>query len=596
MSIPERIAAIRSRMEIYGIDAYLVGSSDPHQSEYVAEHWQARQWLSGFDGSAGVLLISRSAAMLWTDSRYFLQAATQLAGSGIQLMKLQVPHTPEYLDWLADNLHEGQTLGFDGQVVSLATASKIEEHLAAQGVLLEMSYDLVGEVWTERPALPQTPVYAHPTAFVGQSRAEKRSEMLGFLRRKGLDYYLVTALDEIAWLLNIRASDVAYNPLCVAYLLVKNEGAPILFAGPARIATDLTAALKAEGIALADYADIFTELYRIGEAEEVVGLDPNTTAVSIYLAAGEEQVEPLESPIPAWKARKNSLEVNHIRCAMAKDGVALLRLKRWLDAVGIPQGASEHEIAERLAYFRSLGAHYKGESFPAIVGYEGNGAIVHYHPQPESAARVASRGLLLLDSGGQYLDGTTDITRTFTLGSPTAEQKLHFTLVLQGHIDLAMARFPKGSTGVQLDILARGPLWQHCLNYGHGTGHGVGYFLNVHEGPVSISPNARATNTTLPLEAGMLLSNEPAFYQEGAYGIRTENLVLVVEEQAGWLSFETLTVFPIEQALIDETLLTTAQRQWLNQYHAQVQATLAPLLEDEAELAWLEAACQPLHA
>lgn len=594
MSIPERIAAVRSRMKIYGLDAYLVGSADPHQSEYVADHWQSRQWLSGFDGSAGTLLITATEALLWTDSRYFLQAATQLEGSGIQLMKLQVPYTPEYLEWLADNLEENQTLGFDGQVVSLATASKIDEALQPQGIRIDLSYDLLAEVWTDRPALPNTPPYEHPAEFVGKTRQEKLAEMRRFLHLKGLDYYLVTALDEIAWLLNIRAADVAYNPLCVSYLLVKSEGEHLFFVNPVRLTQEQRSRLKQDGLALADYEEVFTELFRIAETDELLGLDPDTAAAAIYLAAGQENVEPLASPIPAWKARKEEKEIAHLRRAMARDGVALLKLRRWLDAEGIPQAATEYEIAEQLAHFRSQGEYYKGESFPAIVGYRGNGAIVHYHPQEDRSARIAAAGLLLLDSGGQYLDGTTDTTRTFALGEPSETERLHFTLVLQGHIDLAMARFPKGTTGVQLDILARGPLWQHSLNYGHGTGHGVGYFLNVHEGPMGISPNPRAANTKVPLEAGMIISNEPAFYAEGAYGIRTENLVLVVEEQAGWLAFETLTIFPIEKGLIQAERLSSAQRQWLNDYHARVEASLAPLLEEAEDLAWLREACSAI--
>lgn len=597
MSIPERIAAVRSRMKIYGLDAYLLGSTDPHQSEYVAAHWQSRQWLSGFDGSAGTLIITATEACLWTDSRYFLQAETQLQGSGIRLMKLQVPHTPEYLDWLAETLKENDTLGFDGQVVSLANASKIDEALQAQGIRIDLSYDLPGEVWTDRPPLPNTPPYEHPAEFVGKTRAEKLAQMRSFLRVKGLDHYLLTALDEIAWLLNIRAADVDYNPLCVSYLLVKSEGEHLFFVGSSRLTPirdlrqEQRSRLKQEGIALADYEDVFTELYRIAGTEELLGLDPDTAAAAIYLASDQEKVEPLQSPIPAWKARKDPKEIAHLRQAMARDGIALLKLRRWLDAVGIPQAVAENEIAEQLAYFRSQGDHYKGESFPAIVGYKGNGAIVHYHPQKGSAAQISAEGLLLLDSGGQYLDGTTDTTRTFALGEPSEAERLHFTLVLQGHIDLAMARFPKGTTGVQLDILARGPLWQHGLNYGHGTGHGVGYFLNVHEGPMGISPNAKAANTKVPLEPGMIISNEPAFYQEGAYGIRTENLVLVVEEQAGWLAFETLTLFPIEKGLIQTERLSPAQRQWLNAYHARVEATLSPLLEDAEAEAWLQEAC-----
>lgn len=593
MTIPERISALRHAMEQHGIDAYLVGSADPHQSEYVATHWQSRQWLSGFDGSAGTLVVTQREARLWTDSRYFIQAETQLAGTGIELMKLNVPHTPEHLGWLADHLKPGQTLGYDGQVVSVKAAERIEKKLADIGVTINPDHDLLSDVWTDRPPLPATSPFEHPRDFLVQYRETKLKKMRDFLGDEGLDYYLVIGLDEIAWLLNVRANDVDFNPLCLSYLLVNRNGAT-WFVGSERIGTDMAEAMAAENIALAEYDDLLPELYRIGASNQPIGMDPNLASLAVYRAAGGPTIIQIDSPIAAWKAIKGPEGLAHIRTAMARDGLALLRLRRWLTQEGIAKGVDEATIADRLAAFRAEGDHYFGESFPAIVGYRGNGAIVHYRAHHGDCAKIEAEGLLLLDSGGQYFDGTTDITRTFALGSPSVEERLHFTLVLQGHIDLAMARFPVGTTGVQLDVLARLPLWQNQLNYGHGTGHGVGYFLNVHEGPMSISPNPRAAGPKVPLRPGMVISNEPGYYAAGQHGIRVENLVAVRKEKDGWLSFETLTVFPIERQLIQKELLSPRQRQWLNDYHAQVETALENLVETPEEREWLADACAPI--
>ncbi|MEM9834888.1 MAG: aminopeptidase P family protein [Bacteroidota bacterium] len=593
MTIPERIAALRAAMQQHHLDAYYVGSADPHQSEYVAEHWQSRQWLSGFDGSAGTLIVTATAAKLWTDSRYFIQAERQLAGTGIDLMKLKVPHTPEYLEWLQDQLSSGQTLGMDGRVVSVATANRIEKAMQDCDVSCNLDHDLLNDIWTDRPALPATQPFAHDPAYVGSSRTEKLDRMRAFLRQKGLAHYLVIGLDEIAWLLNIRATDVEFNPLCLSYLLLRPQGG-IWFVNPKRLSPQLKESIKSCGISLADYQDITPELLRIAATNDPLGMDTRLASVSIYYAAGGAQVIKEKSPIALWKALKNQREIDHYHQAMARDGVALLKLRRWLAESGAAARVSEVDISERLQALRAEQTHYQGDSFPAIVGYRGNGAIVHYRAQPETCASIAPDGLLLLDSGGQYLDGTTDITRTFALGKPTEAEKHHFTLVLKGMIDLSMAQFPAGTTGVQLDVLARQHLWSEQLNYGHGTGHGVGYFLNVHEGPMSLSPNPNAAGPRVALQPGMVLSNEPGYYRTGEYGIRIENLVVVVKKAPGWLGFDTLTVFPIERELIAIDLLSPAQIAWINAYHEHVLASINPLLDDPAERTWLLEACREI--
>ncbi|MEL6143409.1 MAG: M24 family metallopeptidase, partial [Bacteroidota bacterium] len=422
---------------------------------------------------------------------------------------------------------EGQVVGMDGSVMSVSIAEGLERAIQEIGGSCELRYDLLAEIWPDRPSIPSTTPYQHPLEFVGAEKTKKLGQLQHVLREEGLAHYLVIGLDEIAWLLNIRAADVAYNPLCLSYLLVQPTGA-VWFVGVHRVPDDLKALLKEAGVQLADYQDLPAELMRINATDEPIGMDTQMASVAVYQAAGGPRVQKIQSPISIWKAIKGAKEVDHYYRAMARDGVALLRLRRWLTAEAAPKGKSEAEIGDKLASFRAEQDFYHGESFPAIVGYRSNGAIVHYRAQPETCANIAPSGLLLLDSGGQYFDGTTDITRTFSLGNPSVAAKLHFTLVLKGHIDLAMAKFPKGTTGVQLDTLARRPLWEHQLNYGHGTGHGVGYFLNVHEGPMGISPNPKAGTAQVPLQAGMVLSNEPGFYQDEVFNTNTIFSCLVI--------------------------------------------------------------------
>ena len=594
MSIDHRIAALRTAMAARGLSAYVQPSSDPHQSEYVADYWQSRAWLSGFDGSAGLVIVTPDHAGLWTDSRYFLQAEEQLRNNEVELHRQRVPHAPEHRDWLAENLPEGATVGLDGRLFSAARIAALRKILNAKGIALRTDVDLIGEVWTDRPALPEAPVFAVTDEIVGTDRRTK----LGILRdRVPGAAYLLSTLDDIAWTLNLRGTDVAFNPVFYAYLLVLPDRAT-LFINKAKVSVGLKAALAADGVQLAPYRAV-EEALRALDTGLTVYYDAATLNARLVGLLKDKTTETGPNVAAQFKGIKNDTEIAHIRTAMAKDGVALTQLFCWVEtALAAGRSITEADVAEHLDACRRAQGDYYGESFPAIVGYQANGAIIHYRPHPDTAATLRPEGLLLLDSGGQYTQGTTDITRTVALGPITADQQLHFTLVLKGHIALAKAHFPQGTTGVQLDTLARQFLWQHGLNYGHGTGHGVGFFLNVHEGPQRISPNPRPASTQLPLEPGMLTSNEPGYYRDGAYGIRTENLILCTDvDYAGseqFLRHETLTLFPIDRRCILVERLSPAELDWLNGYHARVAETLLPLLADEEQKAWMRAACAPL--
>ena len=594
MTVSEKIELLRQQMAAHQLDAYLIPSSDPHQSEYLSTHWQSRAWLSGFSGSAGTLIVLAEEAGLWTDSRYFIQAEQELAGSGIILHQQLVPHAPEHIAWLRDRLQPGARIGIDGRLFSVQQARSLEKQFYAKNIQLEYTLNLVAPIWTDRPPLPEDPVYEHDITFAGQSRTEKLESIRQALGRPG-DALLCSALDDIAWALNLRGSDIDCNPLFMAYLLISPAQAT-LYLSPEKISASLKNTLEADQVILRPYEAVWGDLERLDGSTRIC-LDPSHTSIALYSRLDPERVAEAPSPIQHLKAIKNPTEIRHIRETMRKDGVALLRLFRWLES-GLEDHQTtitEYDVAQRLAAFRAEQPAYKGESFPAIVGYGPNGAIVHYRPQKESAAPIHPDGILLLDSGGQYLDGTTDITRTIALGIPTAEQKRAYTLVLKGHIALAAARFPEGTVGMQLDTLARLPLWMDGLAYGHGTGHGVGFFLSVHEGPNGFAASPTTSRGATPFRPGMLTSNEPGYYPAGKYGIRIENLLLCVEskEHPGFLQFETVSLFPIDTALVDVRLLHADELQWLNDYHQKVFDGLAPLLE-ATEVAWLKAKCHPL--
>jgi len=584
---------LRQALRAHGLDAYVIPTSDPHQSEYVAEHWKTREWISGFSGSAGIVVITQDHAGLWTDSRYFLQAENQLDGSEFVLHKQQSTGTPEHVTWLAEHLPKGSTVGIDGYLFSVGQLRHFEKHLQSKGIDIQTNVDVIAEIWKDRPALPLDPIFEYDVTYAGESRADKLNRIREKMSKQGADYHLITTLDDIAWALNIRGKDVEANPVAISYLVVGKEIA-YLFINAAKVPDEIKTNLNKDGVILKPYDAIESFLQQL---EAPILVDDRSISVRLYKAIREDQIIKGDNITLLLKAIKNSTEITHLREAMRKDGVALLRFFRWLEQESQHRTVSEFEAGRKLDEFRAAQGNYFGESFTAIVGYNANGAIVHYRPEEGSSAEIQSEGILLLDSGGQYLEGTTDITRTIALGTPTEEQKRHYTLVLKGHIALAKAKFPTGTTGVQLDTLARQFLWNQGLNFGHGVGHGVGFFLSVHEPPQGFTPSPNNQRGSTPHEPGMLTSNEPGFYKTGEYGIRIENLVLCVEAEENefgkFLQFETLTLFPIDTTLIDSSLLTQEEKNWFNDYQHRVFNELAPRLEGE-EVAWLSRKCDEI--
>lgn len=596
-SIPARLAALRERMRAHGVAAVLVPTADPHTSEYLPDHWRARAWLSGFTGSAGTLLVGREFAGLWTDSRYFSQAEQELAGSGIALCKLRVQNNPEYLDWVRDNLRAGEALAVAGDSITVGVQRQIERVLAERGATLRLDLDLVAAIWSDRPALPTAPIVEHPIAYACVARREKLERVREAMRGLGATHHLISSLDDVAWLLNLRGADVECNPVFLAHLLVERDGRASLFVDRSKLADALITALAADGIGIADYAAVTAALGALG-AQAALLHDPARIA-SAVAGAIPDTVRRIEAanPTTAFKAVKTAAELERIRATMRVDGAALARAFHRLErelAAGRP--TTELSVDALLREERSRQPGWVGESFATIAGYEANGALPHYRATPASHRALRAEGLLLIDSGGQYLGGTTDVTRVLALGATRADQRRDSTLVLKGMIALSRARFPRGASGPQLDALARAPLWAECLDYGHGTGHGVGYFLNVHEGPHGIRPPT-AGGALVALEPGMISSIEPGLYRPGRHGIRHENLVVVVAAGHGefgdFLCFETLTLCPFDRRTFDADALDPAERDWLDRYHATVRREVGPLLEG-ADLEWLERHCAPL--
>ncbi len=594
MNIKERVASLRKAMESKGLSAYIIPSSDPHQSEYVADYWKCREWISGFTGSAGSVVVTLDKAGLWTDSRYYLQGAEQMEGTGIDLFKDGLPETLSMVDWLKSELKAGETVGLDGANFSISQIKSLQNSLGAFDLDLNYDHDLFEDIWTDRTALPKEAIFEHDVKFTGQSRLERINQIR--TQMGDADGHLVTMLDDIAWTLNLRGSDVECNPVAIAYLWVGRDSC-FLFVDESKVDTALTTKLSKNKIHIQSYESIHQFLEELPKGTKVL-INPGTLNAKIYDTLTKQcEISNGKSIATNLKAIKNSTEIGHIREAMTKDAVALIRLFMWLEKEVETRGVPETEVADRLAAFRKMGADYYGESFPAIVGFKGNGAIVHYRAMPETCASVTNEGMLLLDSGGQYHNGTTDITRTIIFGEASAQQKRHFTQVLKGHIALAVQQFPEGTRGIQLDTLTRQFLWNDQLNFGHGTGHGVGYFLNVHEGPQGIGPNTAARYLE-PIKEGMFLSNEPGLYLTDEYGIRIENLVIAVEAGKGdfgkFLKFETLTLFPIEIDLMDVSILTSSEIKWLNEYHQECWEKISPLLSDENELVWLKNKCRKI--
>ena len=588
-TINNRIAALRAHIAQEQIQAFIIPSTDPHLSEYVAPHWQSREWISGFTGSAGTVVVTAKDAGLWTDSRYFLQAARQLEGTCITLYKEMLPETPNIPEFLSAHLQEGDFVGIDGKMFSAEEVEHLQKELKKSGIRIKSIADPMQLLWTDRPAMPLAPAFVYDTKYAGMSFTEKLPAVRQAMEAAGADSLLLSALDEIAWLLNIRGNDVHCNPVVVSYLLIEKDKVNY-FVQPQKVTPELAEYFSANGISVHPYEEIGDYLNSFN-AHSIL-MNPAKTNYAIYSAIRPGcLIINGASPVALLKAIRNKQEIAGIHAAMQRDGVALVKFLKWLDEA-VPAGKeTEISVDKKLHTFRAAQPLYMGESFDTIAGYKEHGAIVHYEATPETDVTLKPEGFLLLDSGAQYLDGTTDITRTIALGPLTEEEKTDYTLILKGHIALAMAVFPEGTRGAQLDVLARMPIWKERMNYLHGTGHGVGHFLNVHEGPQSI----RMNENPVALQPGMVTSNEPGVYKAGSHGIRTENLVLTVPAGEGmfgkYLKFETLTLCPICRKGIIKELLTAEEIGWLNDYHRTVYEKLSPDLNyDERE--WLKEACK----
>ncbi|MCC6724831.1 MAG: aminopeptidase P family N-terminal domain-containing protein [Saprospiraceae bacterium] len=590
MTSKEKLNSLRAAMQAQGLAAYIIPSADPHQGEYVADHWKSRAWVSGFTGSAATVVLTAGVAGLWTDSRYYIQAETQLKDSGFTLFKAGMPNVPEFLDWLRDNLPAGSRVGLDGRLFSVAQVRRMAKQFKEKKIELVANLDLIAGAWTDRPTLPQAPVFEHDVVLAGATRLEK----LAKVREKmgSADFYFISTLDDIAWLFNLRGSDVECNPVFYAFAMVGKEAA-WLFMEAAKLPEAIKQKLNDDGVLVMPYDSIEAFLKNIQEGQ-TVQIDLASINNQHQNAIKPSCIKEGDNIVAELKAIKNATEIAHLKNTMARDGAALVRIFHWLEAELPKRTVPEAEVAERLTAFRSELPNYFGDSFDAIVGYKGNGAIVHYRPEYGTCANIEANGILLLDSGGQYTDGTTDITRTIALSAPSELEKTDFTLVLKGVLGLSMACFPKGTNGIQLDTLARWPIWQHHVNFGHGVGHGVGFFLNVHEGPHGFSPLASSPRSGKALEPGTVTSNEPGIYRAGQHGIRTENLILCVEDKdtefGKFYRFETLTLFPIDLALVNKEMLSDAERNWLNAYHEECYERISPYLDAE-EKTWLRQKC-----
>lgn len=584
------LEALRDLMRSKHIDAVIIPGTDPHQSEYPSEHWKFRDYVSGFTGSNGTAVVTLDDAGLWTDSRYFLQAVDQLEGSGFTLHKENIPGEPTVLEWLGEVLDEDAVVGVDGRLFSLIEANRIEMFCAQNGFMFAPDFRAAEAIWTDRPARPMNPAFVHDEALAGEDVDSKISRVVDALDAADADGLLITALDEIAWLLNLRGSDVDYTPVVIAFAYV-GEDERVLFIDSEKVTSEVKNHLKKYGVKIKDYDDIEKFLGKISSTATVM-VDPNRVSDALGQAMICNKTY-MASPVIALKGVKNECQIAGFRQAMLYDGAAMVRMMMWLEQ-NVANGITEMDVDRRLQQERAAYASNRGDSFHMIAGYKDHGAIVHYEATDESAYTLAPEGLLLIDTGGQYLEGTTDITRTISLGNPTAAEKHDYTLILKGHLALARAVFPKGTMGVQLDVLARGPLWNEGMTYLHGTGHGVGHFLGCHEGPQSIRMEANPT----PLELGMVTSNEPGIYKTGEYGIRTENLLLCVpacsnEEWGEFYKFESLTLFPYDTTLMDMDMLSCEEVKQINDYHAMVCERLRPLLSaDEAQ--WLEQKCKSI--
>ncbi|MBA3596047.1 MAG: aminopeptidase P family protein [Methylibium sp.] len=597
-----RLERLREAMRAKGFDAVLLPSSDPHLSEYLPGHWQAREWFSGFTGSMGTLaVLADSRAALFADSRYWEQAEAELIGSGIELVKIATAQSNAHVHWLISQLASGGTVAVDGAVLGLAAAEQLSSTLAAAGIALHTGEDPLAGAWPERPALPAAALYEHLAPHAATARNAKLSRLREAMARQGATHHLISTLDDIAWLFNLRGADVEYNPVFLAHAMVERDGEAQLFVGAGKVDSALAATLAADGVRLRPYEQARPALAALPAGSTLL-IDPKrvTLALRESVAHGVHLIESI-NPTTLFKSRKNDAEAAFVREAMAHDGAAMCTFYAWFERALGHEAITELTVAQRLSAERARQPGYVGLSFPVIAGFNANGAMPHYRATEKAPAHISrqggveANGLLLIDSGAQYLGGTTDVTRVWPIGMPSAAMKRDYTLVLKGTIALSQARFPLGTPGPMLDAIARAPLWAASCEFGHGTGHGVGYFLNVHEGPQSISK--AVVTPEMAMQPGMITSVEPGLYRPGRWGVRIENLVLTVpapsDEFGEFLRFETLTLCPIDTRCIERSLLRSDEVEWLNDYHAVVRERLSPLVEGEV-LAWLQARTQAL--
>lgn len=587
--IPQRVESFRSYMSDNGLDAFVVVSSDPHSSEYVADRWKCREWLSGFDGSAGTVVVTADKALLWTDSRYWLAADKALAGTGIELMKDGLAETPSITEWLSCNLERGNVVGVDATVGTVIEINAWRDSFAPCGITVEFVNDPFDTLWKDRPSVPLSIAQIMPEDITGESAASKIARLRDALKREGVDGMVVTMLDEVAWITNLRGNDVEYNPVLVSYMLITDESA-VLYIDERKLTSEVKSYLYSQGISVAPYSEIWQALREYDK--NTLLLQPNRCNYAVCIAVSKEIVF-RDSPIALMKAVKNDAEIKGFERAMLSEGIAMVKLLKWLKPAVEKGNITELDVDAKLTELRSVDTTFRGLSFATIAAYGANGAIVHYEPTLSDNAMLAPKGFLLLDCGGQYLHGTTDVTRTIALGALTDEEKEDYTRVLRGHISLAMAKFPKGTCGTQLDVLARQWLWQAGANYLHGTGHGVGHFLNVHEGPHQI----RMNNVPTLLVPGMTVTNEPGLYKAGRHGIRIENTMLVKSycygEFGAFYELSPLTVCPIDKTPIVPELLGNDAREYLNTYHAMVYEKLSPYLKGD-DLLFLKESCSAI--
>ena len=590
MDINQRLSDLREVMRREHLAAFIFPSTDPHQGEYVPDHWKGREFISGFNGSAGTAVVTMTSAALWTDSRYFIAAEEQLKGTEYQLMKLKIEGTPTIAEWIGRECSAGAEVGIDGWCSSANEVKALIADLRKEGgITLRTNLDPLRFIWLDRPSIPENPVEIYPLEYAGESTHDKMARIRQALREKHADGMLMSALDDIAWTLNLRGSDVHCNPVFVSYLLVSTKEAT-LYINNVKLSSEVLAYLKTEGVGVAPYEDVNKGLKEYFEYN--ILLDPDEVNYTLYKLVTREIVEE-ESPVKRMKTVKNEREIAGFRSAMLRDGIAMVQFLKWLSEYSEYSECSEISVSKKLEALRAEQPLYRGLSFDTIAGYQAHGAIVHYEATPETDIPLKPEGFLLLDSGAQYLDGTTDITRTIALGPLTEEQKRVYTLVLKGHIQIELCKFPSGASGTQIDILAREALWREGLNYLHGTGHGVGSYLNVHEGPHQF----RMEWKPAPLVAGMTVTDEPGIYLAGKFGVRIENTLLITSykqtEFGQFLQFESLTLCPIDTSPIIPEMLLPEEIDWLNAYHQRVFETLSPHLSSD-ESVWLRNACAPL--